>query len=244
MIIYPAIDVLDGRVVRLAQGDFNAATDYGGDPVAAAEAWREAGAEWVHMVDLSGARDGARRQHDLVAAVAATGLKVQTGGGVRSQGDVEAILEAGAARAVVGSAAVKDPQSVIGWVANFGAEHIAAAFDIRLEDGAPYPTTQGWRERSRRPLLELLADYKLAGLVHALVTDVERDGMMEGPNLALYSDLARVRPGMHWQASGGVSGLEDVKALKGSGVSGAIIGRALFEKKLDLKDALTCSLSA
>jgi len=240
MIIYPAIDVLDGRVVRLAKGDFNAVTDYGGDPVAAAEAWRDAGAEWVHMVDLSGARDGARRQHDLVAAVAATGLKVQTGGGVRSEADVEAILEAGAARAVVGSKAVSDPQSVIGWVGRFGAEQIAAAFDVRLENGAPYPTTHGWTERARKPLLQLLADYKLAGLAHALVTDVERDGMMEGPNMALYADLATVRPDMGWQASGGVSGLEDVKALKAAGLAGVIIGRALFEKKLDLKDALSC----
>ena len=237
MIIYPAIDVLDGRVVRLAKGDFNAVTDYGGDPVAAAEAWREAGAEWVHMVDLSGARDGARRQHDLVAAVAATGLKVQTGGGVRSEADVDAILEAGAARAVVGSKVVSDPQSVIGWIARFGAEQIAAAFDVRLENGAPYPTTHGWTENSRKPLLQLLADYKLA---HALVTDVERDGMMEGPNLDLYADLAKVRPDMGWQASGGVSGLADVKALKAAGLSGVIIGRALFERKLALKDALLC----
>lgn len=240
MIIYPAIDVLDGRVVRLAKGDFNAVTDYGGDPVAAAEAWRDAGAEWVHMVDLSGARDGARRQHDLVAAVAATGLKVQTGGGVRSEADVEAILEAGAARAVIGSKAVSDPQSVIGWIVRFGAENIAAAFDVRLEGGAVYPTLKGWTERSDRSLLELLADYKLAGLAHALVTDVERDGMMEGPNMALYADLATVRPEMGWQASGGVSGLEDVKALKSAGLAGVIIGRALFEQKLDLKDALSC----
>jgi phosphoribosylformimino-5-aminoimidazole carboxamide ribotide isomerase len=192
------------------------------------------------MVDLSGARDGARRQQDLVAAVAATGLKVQTGGGVRSEADVEAILEAGAARAVVGSKAVSDPQSVIGWIARFGAEHIAAAFDVRLEGGAVYPTLKGWTERSNRTLLELLADYRLAGLAHALVTDVARDGMMEGPNLALYADLAKVRREVSWQASGGVSGLEDVKALKAAGLSGVIIGRALFEKKLALKDALSC----
>lgn len=240
MIIYPAIDVLDGRVVRLAKGDFNAVTDYGGDPVAVAEAWREAGAEWVHMVDLSGARDGARRQHDLVAAVAATGLKVQTGGGVRSEADVDAILQAGASRAVVGSMAVSDPQSVIGWIGRFGAEHIAAAFDVRLQGGVVYPTLKGWTERSDRTLIELLADYRLAGLLHALVTDVDRDGMMEGPNGALYADLAKVRPDMSWQASGGVSGLEDVKALKAAGLSGVIIGRALFEKKLELKDALSC----
>ena len=240
MIVYPAIDVLDGRVVRLAKGDFNAVTDYGGDPVAAAEAWREAGAQWVHMVDLSGARDGARRQQDLVATVAATGLKVQTGGGVRTTADVEAILAAGAARVVVGSLAVSQPQAVIGWITRFGAEHIAAAFDVRLEGAAAYPTLKGWTERSDRTLVELLADYRLAGLAHALVTDVARDGMMEGPNLELYADLARVRPEMNWQASGGVSGLEDVRKLKAAGLSGVIIGRALFENKLSLSEALAC----
>ncbi len=240
MIIYPAIDVLDGRVVRLAKGDFDAVTDYGGDPVAAAQAWRDAGAEWVHMVDLSGARDGQRRQQDLVASVAATGLKVQTGGGVRTEADVEAILDAGAARVVVGSTAVSQPQLVIGWIGKFGAEHIAAAFDVNIEGGAVYPTMKGWTERSDRTLIELLADYRLAGLSHALVTDVARDGMMEGPNLELYADLATVRPDMAWQASGGVSGLEDVKALKAAGLSGVIIGRALFEKKLSLAEALAC----
>ena len=240
MIIYPAIDVLDGRVVRLAKGDFDAVTDYGGDPVAAARAWRDAGAEWVHMVDLSGARDGQRRQQDLVASVAATGLKVQTGGGVRTEADVQAILAAGAARVVVGSTAVSQPQLVIGWIGKFGAEHIAAAFDVHIEGGAVYPTMKGWTERSDRTLIELLADYRLAGLSHALVTDVARDGMMEGPNLELYADLSTVRPDMAWQASGGVSGLEDVKALKAAGLSGVIIGRALFEKKLSLAEALAC----
>ncbi|MEQ8404482.1 MAG: 1-(5-phosphoribosyl)-5-[(5-phosphoribosylamino)methylideneamino]imidazole-4-carboxamide isomerase [Oceanicaulis sp.] len=240
MIIYPAVDVMDGRVVRLEKGDFNAVTDYGGDPVAAAKSWRDKGAEWLHLVDLSGARDGTRRQHDLVEAVANTGLKVQTGGGVRTEDDVSAILDAGASRVVVGSLAVSAPQTVIGWIAEFGAASIAAAFDVRLENGAAYPTTRGWIERSDRTLVELLADYRLAGLCHALVTDIERDGMLEGPNLELYADLTRIRPEMNWLASGGVSSLDDVKALKAAGVSGAIIGKALFEGRVKLDEALSC----
>ncbi len=240
MIIYPAIDVLDGRVVRLAKGDFDAVTDYGGDPVAAAEAWRDAGAEWLHLVDLSGARDGARRQQDIVAGITATGLKVQTGGGVRSARDIDAILEAGASRVVIGSLAVSDPQTVISWIGQYGAEQIAAAFDVRLEQGVAYPTLKGWTEQAQRTLVELLADYRLAGLAHALVTDVDRDGMLEGPNFELYSDLATIRPDMDWQASGGVSSLDDVKALKTAGLGGVIIGRALFEGKVDLAEALSC----
>lgn len=240
MIIYPAVDVMDGRVVRLEKGDFNAVTDYGGDPVSVAKAWRDQGAQWLHLVDLSGARDGARRQHDLVEAVARTGLKVQTGGGVRKEADVQAILDAGADRVVVGSVAVSEPQTVIGWLTKFGAARIAAAFDVRLENGAAYPTTRGWVERSDRTLVELLADYRLAGLCHALVTDIERDGMLEGPNSGLYEDLIRIRPDMNWIASGGVSSLDDVKALKAAGLSGAIIGKALFERRVQLDEALSC----
>lgn len=240
MILYPAIDVLDGRVVRLEKGDFNAVTDYGGDPVAVARAYREAGAEWLHMVDLSGARDGARRQDDLVAEIAETGISLQTGGGVRSAEDVERILDAGAKRAVVGSLAVTDPHTVIGWLNRFGANRITAAFDVRIVDGTPYPAVKGWTEVTARPLGALLEDYGRAELVHALVTDVGRDGMLDGPNIDLYADLAKARPDLQWQASGGVSSLEDVKALKATGAAGAVIGKALFEGRFTLEEALSC----
>jgi len=241
MILYPAIDVLDGRVVRLAKGDFDAVTDYGDDPVAVARQFKAAGAEWLHLVDLSGARDGARRQQSLVNAIAQVGLKVQTGGGVRSRADVDAILDAGAARAVVGSLAVSNPQTVISWVQDLGGDAIATAFDVRLDDaGIAYPTLKGWTESADKTLADLLEDYRQAGLRHALVTDVERDGMLQGPNAALYSDLVAARPEMFWQASGGVSSVNDLTALKASGVAGAIIGRALFEGRFTLEEALAC----
>lgn len=240
MILYPAIDVLDGQVVRLEKGDFNAVTEYGNDPVAVAEGYLKAGASWLHMVDLSGARDGARRQGDLVARITATGIKVQTGGGVRSRADVEAILEAGASRAVVGSLAVTSPQTVIGWLNEFGPEAITAAFDVRIVNATPYPTAKGWTEVSARTLGELLEDYRRAELSHALVTDVGRDGMLQGPNTELYRDLALARPDLRWQASGGVSSLDDLTALKEAGADGAIIGKALFEGRFTLEEALSC----
>lgn len=240
MILYPAIDVLNGRVVRLEKGDFNAVTEYGDDPVAVAEGYLKAGASWLHMVDLSGARDGARRQGDLVASIVATGIQVQTGGGVRSRADVEAILEAGASRAVVGSLAVTSPQTVIGWLNEFGPEAITAAFDVRIVNATPYPTVKGWTEVSARTLGELLEDYRRAELSHALVTDVGRDGMLQGPNTELYHDLALARPDLRWQASGGVSSLDDIAALKEAGADGAIIGKALFEGRFTLEDALSC----
>ncbi|KAA5804765.1 1-(5-phosphoribosyl)-5-[(5-phosphoribosylamino)methylideneamino] imidazole-4-carboxamide isomerase [Alkalicaulis satelles] len=240
MILYPAIDVLDGRVVRLARGDFNAVTDYGGDPLAAAQAWRTAGAQWLHLVDLSGARDATRRQTGLVEAVAGAGLKIQTGGGVRTREDIAALLDAGAARVVVGSLAISEPRTVIGWLKAFGPERLAAAFDVKLEDGVAWPVVRGWTQRSDQTLDALLEAYREAGLIHALVTDVARDGMLEGPNKALYDNLIAARPDIAWQASGGVASLDDLRALKAAGLSGAIMGRALFEGRIDLAEALAC----
>jgi phosphoribosylformimino-5-aminoimidazole carboxamide ribotide isomerase len=135
---------------------------------------------------------------------------------------------------------VSDPQTVIGWIARFGRERIAAAFDVKMEGGAVYPTLKGWTERAERTLPELLADYRRAGLAHALVTDVARDGMLSGPNTDLYRDLIAVRPDIAWQASGGVSSLDDVRTLETTGLSGAIIGRALFEGRFRLEEALAC----
>ncbi|MEO1038197.1 MAG: 1-(5-phosphoribosyl)-5-[(5-phosphoribosylamino)methylideneamino]imidazole-4-carboxamide isomerase [Pseudomonadota bacterium] len=238
MIVYPAIDVLDGKVVRLAKGEFDAVTEYGDDPLAVAESFKAAGADWLHLVDLSGARDGARRQAELVGEIAATGLNVQTGGGVRSAADVSAILSAGAKRAVVGSLAIDEPSTVLTWLHDFGSEAMAAAFDVRVEGGVAFPVSAGWTARSSRTLAELLEEYRQAGLKHALVTDVSRDGMLEGPNTELYSNLVRARADIEWQASGGVASLADLAALKVVGASGVITGRALYEGRFTLEDAL------
>ncbi|MEQ9349871.1 MAG: HisA/HisF-related TIM barrel protein, partial [Alphaproteobacteria bacterium] len=146
MILYPAIDLLDGRVVRLAKGDFAAVTDYGEAPLATARAYAAAGATWLHLVDLSGARDGARRQAATVESINGAGLKVQTGGGVRSAADVQAILDAGAARAVVGSLAVTDPARVTRWLQRFGPDRLTLAFDVTLEQGEARPRVAGWTE--------------------------------------------------------------------------------------------------
>ena len=240
MIIYPAIDVLDGRVVRLEKGDFKAITDYGDNPVEIARMWVDQGASWLHLVDLSGARDGARRQHGIVEQIASLGLNIQTGGGVRSKDDIDSLLNAGAKRVVVGSLAVSNPEKVIEWLHTYGSEAIAAAFDVRVVDGIAFPTVHGWTERSVRPLADLLNDYRTCGLKHALATDVDRDGMMTGPNLQFYEDLITLKDSVLWQASGGVSSVEDLKALKASGVSGAITGRALLDGAFSLSEALAC----
>lgn len=240
MFLYPAIDVLDGRVVRLEKGDFSAITDYGGDPVAVAKSYLDAGAEWLHLVDLSGARDGQRRQLGLVETIAATGIKIQTGGGVRSAKDIETLLESGAARVVIGSLAITEPERVTGWLSRFGSAHIAAAFDVKLKNGVPVPVVKGWTEEAGTTLGELLAQYRHAGLAHALVTDVGRDGMLQGLNTQLYQDLVTSRKDIAWQASGGVATLDDIREARRLKMGGVIIGRALYEGRFTLEEALAC----
>lgn len=240
MKLYPAIDVLDGRVVRLERGDFDAVTDYEADPVRIAAGFAAAGADWLHLVDLSGARDGARRQTGLLGNLAASGLRIQTGGGVRHQDDVAALLAAGADRVIVGSLAVKAPETVRSWINAFGAEKIVAAFDVRVADGIAWPTVSGWTETGTETLDDLLARYAGSGLAHVLVTDISKDGMLSGPNTALYAGLAEGWPDIRWQASGGVSSLNDLRALATAGADGAIVGKALYEGRFTLEEALPC----
>lgn len=241
MILYPAIDLLDGRVVRLHKGAFDAVTDYGGDPVAVAEAFGEAGASWVHVVDLAGARDGARRQTETIRAICQTGLRVQTGGGVRSAEDVESLLAIGVARVIIGSLAVTEASLVRDWIGHYGAQSITLALDVKRLGGSYRPALQGWTDMLMTTLPEVIAAYDNSGLQHALVTDISRDGDLSGPNLALYGDLRQRHPEIDWQASGGVSSLADLDAVRELGMAGAITGKALYEGIFTLKEALTCS---
>ena len=240
MLIYPAIDLRGGRCVRLAQGDFDAETRYG-DPVEQACRFAEAGAEWIHVVDLDGARAGAARQSDLIAVIVeAAGVNVQCGGGVRSAEDVSALLDIGVARVVIGSAAVKRPAEVSGWIGRFGPDRICAAFDGRAGAGGFAIAAEGWTEGSGVMLNDAIERFAGAGLRHALVTDVTRDGMLSGPNTALYRDLAARFSGLAVQASGGVAALSDLRALKTAGAQAAIVGRALYENRFTLEEALAC----
>lgn len=240
MIIYPAIDVLDGRVVRLNKGRFDEVTDYGGDPVSVAQSYVDAGSEWVHLVDLSGARDGARRQFDLVEKISGLGMKIQTGGGIRSADDVSDILKAGASRAVVGSLATSSPDTVISWLDRFDGEALTLAFDVHIEDGIHYPALKGWTERSPHTLASILERYKGAGLKHAMATDISRDGTLSGPNIELYQHLMAEEPDIDWQVSGGMSSLEDIRMVRETGAPVVIIGKALFEGRFTLEEALAC----
>jgi phosphoribosylformimino-5-aminoimidazole carboxamide ribotide isomerase len=233
---YPAIDVREGRVVRLRQGDYAQETRYPDDPHAVAARYARAGASWLHLVDLDAARAGGYTLAPLLGDIrTATPLRVQTGGGVRSEADVEAILAAGADRVVVGSLAVREPDRVIGWLERFGADRITVALDASQDAaGAWRLPTEGWTRTSAAAFEDLLRRYADHGLRHLLCTDIARDGMLAGPNLELYRLVLSIAPGIQLQASGGVRDAADVAAARDAGCRGAVLGRALLEGRIDL----------
>lgn len=240
--VYPAIDVREGRVVRLAQGDYARQTIYGHDPLDAASRYAAQGAEWLHLVDLDAAKAGGYTLSPLLREICAfTGLKVQTGGGVRSREDVLRLLAAGASRVVVGSLAVQQPEQVLEWVAEFGVERITVALDARQDQrGVWRLPVHGWTKTAAASLDRLAVRFANGGLKHLLSTDIARDGMLSGPNSELYAHLQAIAPSLQVQASGGVREVADVAAAKQQGCAGIVLGRALLEGKLDLAGALAC----
>lgn len=240
MIVYPAIDLRGGKCVRLMHGRFDQVTEYDPDPIARLTGFANEGAQWVHVVDLDGAEAGHAVQHDLIGRLAATHLThIQSGGGVRSVEDVERLLTAGVSRVVVGSLAVTKPEAVAEWLARFGPERLTLAFDVRVgEDGIPTPALKGWTEAAGFDLWTAVDRYPAGTLSHVLVTDVGRDGALTGPNLDLLAEVVRRRPELKVQASGGVATLEDLKACADIGCDGAITGRAIYEGRFTVAQAV------
>ena len=240
--VYPALDIRDGQVVRLLQGDYAQQTTYGDDPLPRAQAFAAAGAQWMHLVDLDAARAGGYTLAPLLSRIAtSTALHVQTGGGVRDRDDVARILDAGASRGGIGSLAVREPARVLAWLQEFGAERLTIALDTRQgDDGVWRLPVHGWTETADVTLDELAVRYAQAGMRHLLCTDIARDGMLSGPNLALYAHLSRLLPGVAVQASGGVRDVDDVAAARAAGCAGAVLGKALLEGRMRLQEALAC----
>lgn len=238
MLILPAIDLMGGVCVRLKQGRFDDVTTYG-DPAEQLAAFADAGAEWVHVVDLDGARAGKPMQTELLRRLAAVArVRIQCGGGVREWGHVQTLIDSGVARVVVGSAALRRPNEVAHWLSSFGPERICCAFDVRRGEGGYEVVVDGWATGGGRSLNQALDAYAPGSLKHILVTDVSRDGILGGPNAELIASIAAARPELAVQASGGVASLSDIAALRTTGAAGAIVGRALYERRFSLEDAL------
>lgn len=240
--VYPALDIRNGSVVRLRQGDYAQQTTYGDDPLPRAQAFAATGAQWMHLVDLDAAKAGGYTLAPLLARIASqTAIKVQTGGGVRGRDDVARILDAGASRVVIGSLAVRQPGAVEAWLGEFGPERLTIALDTRQgSDGVWRLPIHGWTETADVTLDQLASRYAAAGMRHLLCTDIARDGMLAGPNIELYAHLSALLPGVAVQASGGVRDAADIRAAKAAGCGGAVLGKALLEGRLHLEEALTC----
>lgn len=232
MILYPAIDLLDGRAVRLRQGRREDVTDFG-DPVALARRWREKGAQWLHLVDLEAAFDGQSRQLPLLERiVAAFGGPVELGGGLRSMEDIRLRMDAGVRRCIIGTAAAENPDLV-----REACERWPGRIAVGIDAKNGRVALRGWVTTAELTAAELALQMKAAGVTTVIYTDVSRDGMMQGPNVSATRALI-AQTGMEIIGSGGVSSLRDVAALREAGCAGAILGRALYENAFTLEEAL------
>ena len=236
MKIFPAIDLRGGKVVRLLKGDYDQMTVFGDDPLAAAKKFAAAGAEFLHVVDLDGAKDGDNPNFDVVRALALeSGLKVEIGGGIRSEETIKRYLDAGVWRVILGTIAVKDPDFTADMIRKYGGR-VAVGVDIDGRNAAIH----GWTEVSEITVDQIFARLAADGVSCVICTDISKDGAMEGTNRQLYRELSEKYP-VDIVASGGVSSMEDVAALADMGVYGAIIGKALYTGDMDLAEAIAAA---
>jgi phosphoribosylformimino-5-aminoimidazole carboxamide ribotide isomerase len=239
MRLIPAIDLRGGHCVRLLQGRFDAETVYATDPAEILDLYRGLGAKYLHVVDLDGARAGSQGNRAAITALASASpaMSIQVGGGVRTREVADGLLEAGVRRVVVGSVAVTEPDAVQAWIAEFGADRVVLAFDVRLDDGGtPRLTTHGWEQQTGASLWSAVEDHAKHGARHVLCTDVARDGALSGPNFELYAEAVRRFPGIRWQASGGVASGADLRAIAQTGVAAVISGRALLDGRIPAEE--------
>ena len=237
--LYPAIDLLGGRCVRLMQGDYEQSTVYDEDPVAVACRWRDLGAEWLHVIDLDGAMTGELRHLDVLRAIVeVTSLPVQIGGGLRTEDTVAAVFDAGAARVILGTAAARNPEMLAGCLARWG-ERVAVSVDAR----GGQVTVAGWLEVLSESALVFAERMARVGVQTLIITNVERDGTLAGSDTQGLGRLRAALPDTRLIAAGGLATVDDVRWLAGAGLDGAVLGRALYEGSLDLAEALALTRS-
>jgi len=240
--IIPAIDLIEGQVVRLYQGDYAQKTTFDLSPLSQLKSYETQGANWLHIVDLTGAKDPNARQTRLIAdLVSGLNANIQVGGGIRTEAQVAELLEIGVKRVVIGSLAVKETALVQSWFEKYGADAICLALDVNInEQGEKIVAVSGWQSGGGKSLESLVDAFKPYGLKHALVTDISRDGTLKGANTDLYREIVTAYPEINWQASGGIATLDDAAAVRDSGADGIIIGKALLIENFTVEEAIQC----
>ena len=233
MEIIPAIDIINGKCVRLTQGDYAQQKIYNEHPLEVAQAFEDAGLHRLHLVDLDGAKAGAVKNWKVLETLAGkTGLTIDFGGGIKTAADVDIVFNSGAALATVGSIAVKNAVLFIDWLRSYGANRFLLGADVKNEKIA----VSGWQETTDRWIYDFIREYMEQGVRQIFCTDVSKDGLLQGPAVDLYRNILSEFPDLHFIASGGVSSMADVDSLRAIGCKGVIIGKAIYEGLITLKD--------
>ncbi|PPI88207.1 1-(5-phosphoribosyl)-5-[(5-phosphoribosylamino)methylideneamino]imidazole-4-carboxamide isomerase [Candidatus Pantoea edessiphila] len=240
--IIPALDLIDGNVVRLYQGNYNKQLNYDINPLSYIKKYIEQGARMFHLIDLSGTKDPNKRQIQLLKSLLRdTNILIQIGGGIRNINDINTLLNAGANRVIIGSMAVNKFKEVKKWFTEFGSESIVLALDIIIDNNNKKNVAiNGWQQISNVTMEEIIDTFESVGLKHVLCTDISRDGTLIGPNIKLYQEITTKFPNIEFQSSGGISSLNDIISLRNNGVQSVIIGRALLENKFTFLEANKC----
>lgn len=232
MKIIPAIDIIDGKCVRLTQGDYSTQKIYNENPVEAAKQFEASGIKYLHVVDLDGAKSGCITNHKVLEAIAKqTSLTIDFGGGIKTDEDAALAFNYGAGQITAGSIAVKNPAMVIGWLSTYGADKIILGADCNNRKIA----INGWQQESEQDVLDFIQGYQNKGITNVICTDIAKDGLLQGPSEALYGEIL-ANTTVNLIASGGITTIEDVLTLKSMGCTGAIIGKALYEGTINLKE--------
>jgi phosphoribosylformimino-5-aminoimidazole carboxamide ribotide isomerase len=233
MQIIPAIDIIDGKCVRLTQGDYNQKKIYNEHPLEIAKQFEDAGLKRLHLVDLDGAKEGSVKNWKVLEAIAGkTSLVIDFGGGIKKETDVKIVFDSGAAYATIGSMAVKDEETFVGWLRAYGAAKFLLGADVKDEKIA----IGGWQETTNIWVYDFIKKYIDYGVKQIFCTDVSKDGKLEGPSTNLYKNIMSEFPALHFIASGGISSMKDLEELQEIGCKGAIVGKAIYEGRINIKD--------
>lgn len=243
MIIYPAIDLLQGNCVRLTQGDYSKEKVYFNDPMLVAKNFINQGASWLHVVDLNGAKNPKNTQSAMIIELMKqnSNTHFQIGGGIREKNQIMRFLDNGANRIVIGSRAISNPKKVLNWLKFFGSERMTIALDIFFENNIPKVMTNAWHSVSQYSIFDLISYFQKGNIQNVLCTNTQLDGTLKGPDYLLYENLLSRFPFLKLQASGGIKDLSDLSILQNKKVAGTIVGRALYENKFTLSEAINVS---